>query len=107
VTEDIIRTAYRANKVFISCTGLSFINGITDGSERETDVKIAMIDVSEEVILVCDQSKFGKISFPKIADISRINCFITDADESNSLIKKIKKAYPAIKIYSIFGKADI
>ncbi len=91
VAEDVIKKTYCANKLFISCQGVSLNNGISDVSESEAGVKAAMITVSEKVVLLCDKSKFEKIGFTKIADLDAIDYFITDDDGSSDLIKSLAK----------------
>jgi DeoR family deoxyribose operon repressor len=69
---------YRANKAFISASGISEKLGVTCTNTYETGVKKAAIRSSLERILVADSSKFGTIQPAYFADLSEITTVVTD-----------------------------
>ena len=69
---------YRANKAFISASGISERLGVTCTNTYETGVKKAAIRSSLERILVADSSKFGTIQPAYFADLSEITAVVTD-----------------------------
>jgi DeoR/GlpR family transcriptional regulator of sugar metabolism len=67
-------------KVFISTRGLTLNNGLMEPNEQEARMKKVFIEMSKEVILLQDRSKFDKSAFYPIAPLERIDCLITDDD---------------------------
>lgn len=73
VTENLV-----ANKCFFSCKGVTLSRGMTDTSENEAEMKRAMMNVSDSVIVLCDHNKLGRRGIPIISRLDRIDVFITD-----------------------------
>ena len=71
-------TNYWGAKLFFSCTGMWISHGAMDYSDAEAEVRKKMMTVSQEVILLCDHTKFDRPAFYKICSFSRINILITD-----------------------------
>ena len=65
---------------FISCVGFDFDSGIWDSNEYNCEIKKKFIEISNDVFLIADKSKFNKRSLLKICDINSINTIITDTD---------------------------
>ena len=72
--------AYHADKVFLSCKGLSMEWGITDGNDETAGIKQAMIAAAEKIYLAADHSKFDKTAFSQICGFNRIDTVITDRE---------------------------
>lgn len=72
--------SYHVDKAIISCKGLDIDKGITDSNEMEAHIKKLMIDAAKIRILAADSTKFDKLSFTKICDLSDIDMIITDAE---------------------------
>ncbi|NOZ70496.1 MAG: substrate-binding domain-containing protein [Chloroflexi bacterium] len=68
----------RADKAFISATGISFDFGLSNTNMEEAAVKQAMINAAKEVILLADYSKIGVESLIKIAPLEKVHTLITD-----------------------------
>ena len=69
----------RADKAFISGTGLSLDFGLSNPSIPEVAVKQAMIRAAQEVIVVADHTKIGVESLVKVAPLESIDTLITDS----------------------------
>lgn len=69
---------YHVDKAFISCRALSMENGLSDKTEAESDIRRRIIESANEVYLLVDHSKFGKITFIKTSGFERITAIITD-----------------------------
>lgn len=69
----------RADKAFISASGLSLDFGLSNTNMAEATIKQAMIKAAREVILLADHTKIGVESLVKIADVDQIDRLITDA----------------------------
>jgi DeoR family deoxyribose operon repressor len=70
---------YRANKTFLSASGISEKLGVTCTNSYEIEVKRASIRSSLDRILVADSSKFGTIQPAYFADLSEITTVVTDS----------------------------
>lgn len=81
-----------ANKAFIGTNSLDLNLGATTPNIEEASTKNQMINSSDEVFLLCDNSKFNKISFVKFADIREIDYLITDFKTPESILTKYKNA---------------
>jgi DeoR/GlpR family transcriptional regulator of sugar metabolism len=84
-------TNYWASKLFFSCTGMWMSHGPMDYSDEEAEVRKKMMSVSQEIILLCDHTKFDRSAFYKICPFSRINILITDQKLSASWESLLKQ----------------
>lgn len=71
-------------KVFIGVAGLTESGGF-DSSPEDTLVKRAYIQHADQVILLCDQSKFGHRSLAQACSLDEIDIVITDAEPTSDL----------------------
>ncbi len=85
VTERFFRE-FHANRLFLSATGLTLQEGITDPKMLETQVKRAMIASAGEVIMPIDSTKFGIRSLMKVIDWSEIGMLITDDNAPEEMV---------------------
>ena len=52
--------------------------GITDGNEMFSQVKHVMMYSDKESMLAVDSTKFDKVAFSKLCDVSSMSTIITD-----------------------------
>ena len=80
---------YYCDKLFLGVDGIDSNYGITTPNLEEANLNKRMVDISKEIIVLADSSKFLRRSFAFIAPISKINTVITDKnipqEEFNSL----------------------
>lgn len=69
---------FRVDKAIIGASGISVKNGVMDYHVEEAKVRRKMIEISEQVILVADSSKFGASTFVQICELDSIDQIITD-----------------------------
>ncbi len=69
---------YFCDKVFLGVDGFDLDFGISTPSPEEAHLNQIMIEISKEVIVLADSSKFERRGFAFIAHISKINIVITD-----------------------------
>jgi DeoR/GlpR family transcriptional regulator of sugar metabolism len=62
----------------ISCRTLSMFQGLTDSDSEEAEVKRRAVRRSKKLIVMADNTKFDRISFVKICDMTTVNVLITD-----------------------------
>ncbi|NLK74432.1 MAG: DeoR/GlpR transcriptional regulator [Clostridiales bacterium] len=73
-------TSFHVDKAIISCKGVDIEKGITDSNEMDAHIKKLMLNSANQKILAVDNSKFNKISFTKITDLSDIDILVTDKE---------------------------
>ncbi len=73
---------FRANKAFLSASGVSDRLGVTCANSYEVETKKAAIASSLERILVADSSKLGRIHPSHFAELRDFSALVTDADLS-------------------------
>lgn len=66
------------DKLFLGVDGFDLDFGISTPNMEEAHLNQIMIEISKEVIVVTDSSKFQKRGFAFIAPVNRINTVITD-----------------------------
>lgn len=79
------------SKVFIGVAGLTEDGGF-DSSPEDTQVKRAYIEHADQVILLCDSSKFGKRSLVQACRLQEIDILITDARPPKALAAALAAA---------------
>lgn len=77
VAKETIKS-YRVEIALISCKGLDLEHGAMDTNEDESEVKKCMIKQAEEVALLVDHTKFGKIAFAHVLDLKDVDYLVTD-----------------------------
>jgi DeoR family deoxyribose operon repressor len=70
---------FRANRAFLSASGVSDKLGVTCTNRYEIEVKKATIRSSLERVLLADSSKFGKIQAAYFAELSEFTAVVTDS----------------------------
>jgi DeoR family transcriptional regulator, fructose operon transcriptional repressor len=85
---------YKATKAFLGVDGISR-NGLFAGSEKEADITQAFAAHSAKTYLLCDDSKIGKESYLKFADVDMVDTIITDS-RSDELVYFKKKGVKVV-----------
>jgi DeoR family transcriptional regulator, fructose operon transcriptional repressor len=85
---------YKATKAFLGVDGISR-NGLFASSEKEADVTQAFAAHSAKTYLLCDDSKIGKESYLKFADVDMVDTIITDS-RSDELVYFKKKGVKVV-----------
>lgn len=88
---------YHVDKVIISCKGIDREYGITDSNELDVQIKRHYLKAAKQRILAADSSKFDKISFMKMCDLSEMDVLVTDKRPEEAWMEKIGQS--EIKLY--------
>ncbi|KGR75710.1 DeoR/GlpR family DNA-binding transcription regulator [Ureibacillus sinduriensis] len=80
---------YHVNKAFISCQGIHAQRGISDSNEMQALVKKKMIEISDQVYLLADYTKFGVQAFSRISNMDAIHFVITDSKTNQDQIQEL------------------
>ena len=78
------------DKVFIGVDGLDPSQGAFTPNIEEASLNQIMIDISKEIILVADSSKFKRRSLALICPINKIDVVITDSGISKEDLKRLQ-----------------
>ena len=91
---------FRASKAFVGAGGISLVHGISSNDEKEAIITSKISESTNEVILLCDSSKFEHVAFYTYAPITMPNLIITD----NRLDSKILNKYRENKINIVLAE---
>ena len=80
------------DKVFMGTNSLCLEMGVTTPNLTEAQIKRKVIEVSRQAILVCDATKFGKVTMARICPLDRFSSIITDWRIPRALAKEILDA---------------
>lgn len=69
---------FHIDKAFISVGGISVKNGVSDYDLEESFVSKAMIEASNDTIVLADHSKIGNQAFSRICSIDKIDVIVSD-----------------------------
>ena len=67
-----------ADKAFMGVNSFSPDRGATTPDIRQAATKRAMIAAAEKTVLLCDQTKFGRVSFAQFATLGHVDALVTD-----------------------------
>jgi len=83
---------YNISKAFMATTGFSIVNGVTNSSPSESDIKRAVVQRSQKVVLLADSSKCNTISLITYCGLDQINTLVTDAYPSKEICNYIRNS---------------
>jgi DeoR/GlpR family transcriptional regulator of sugar metabolism len=91
----------RADKLFLTATGITPDFGLSHGNLAEVATKQAMIRAAREVILLADHTKFGQEAVAQIAPLNAVSRLITD----NALVAGTRLSLTQMGIEVIIARA--
>jgi DeoR family fructose operon transcriptional repressor len=71
-----------ADKAFMAANGISATKGVTTPDINQAETKKRMIAIAGKVIVLCDHSKVGKVSFVQFATTNQVDVLVTDRMEN-------------------------
>jgi len=77
ITEQAL-SQLRADKVFIGIHAIDVKTGLTNDYLPETQTDRSILNIGQQVIVVADHTKCGRVSTTLVAPLSAIHTFITD-----------------------------
>lgn len=69
---------YHADIAFVSCTGVSLQDGLTDSDEMEGRIRYAMLKNAQKRFLIADSYKFNKTMMYQIMSLSELDGIISE-----------------------------
>jgi len=84
--------SFRASKTIIGIDGVSMENGFTALNFLEADIKKKMIAASEQLVIVTDHTKFGRVGPIPVAPLTQATHVVTDAGVSAEYVEQLERA---------------
>ncbi|RXZ00810.1 DeoR/GlpR family DNA-binding transcription regulator [Fictibacillus sp. S7] len=69
---------YNIKKAFMASTGISLVNGVTNASPDESELKKTVVNRSSEVYLLVDHNKFDKYGLMTYCGLDEVDYIVTD-----------------------------
>jgi len=103
--EDILKKL-NVNKFFLGADAIHMERGVTNATLAETPLKQTAMKIAQEVILVADSSKFGKISLVHVCSLQDIRKIITDPNLPTETRRCLKEMDIEIIIAELTKEVD-
>ncbi|WP_199620244.1 DeoR/GlpR family DNA-binding transcription regulator [Paenibacillus alkalitolerans] len=91
----------RVDKAFLAINGIDPKAGLTTPNLLEAATKRRMIECAAKVILLADHSKYGRVSYAKVAELGEVHHCIMDDGISGDAIGELKTAGVNITLASL------
>lgn len=82
---------YNIKKAFMASTGISLINGVTNASPLESELKKTIVNRSSEVYLLVDHDKFDKYGLMTYCSLDQIDYLVTNKKPNDTYQEYFKK----------------
>ena len=92
--------SFHAHKFFLSGSGLTLEEGLTDPNPMEIEIKRAMRRCARQVILLIDSSKFGQQSLCPILPLEEIDILVTDSGAPQPMLAELRKMGIDVRVVS-------
>jgi DeoR/GlpR family transcriptional regulator of sugar metabolism len=69
---------YHVDKFFFSCQGFDYQRGVSEPYESHARVKEKILEISDDLILIADSSKFQRKSLIRLLGLEDVDLLITD-----------------------------
>jgi DeoR family fructose operon transcriptional repressor len=86
IAEDFV-SRFHADIFFMSVSGISLTEGLTDYGMGEIQLKKKMMASSSKIIVLSDSSKFGAVSLSHVCRFDEIHCIVTDSNIDPQLVR--------------------
>lgn len=73
-------STFHVDCAIFSCKGLDTESGVTDSNESDAQIKKMMLKAAKKKILAADHTKFDKISFTQVCELSEFDVIVTDRE---------------------------
>lgn len=87
--DDIL--SYNIDTALFAVNGISCEKGITDFRMKEVGIIQALLKTSKRKVVVADSSKFDRVAYLNVCQLSEIDCILTDSGISDVMIEKYEK----------------
>ena len=81
---------FHANTLFLAANGVSEVHGLLTPNHMEAEVKRALIDIADRVVLLVDSSKIGRRALVSFAPVDAMAVLITDAGADGEFCDRMR-----------------
>ncbi len=82
---------FQPRKLFMSCAGLTPDGLMTEGSLLEAEIKLELIQCSQQRYLLVDASKWGQVGAVKEGNVADFDCLVTNAGVDRERLTFLKE----------------
>lgn len=83
---------YHADKFFFSCQGFDLQRGVSEPYEAHAQLKKNIADISDQLILLADSSKFQRKSLVRLIGLEEIHMVVTDNNMPPEALKEMESS---------------
>lgn len=92
LTEAVINRLH-VDKAFMGTIGMSVAEGLTTTDPNEAMTKQLIVAHADQVILLANSGKVGKVAFAKVGDIEGVDLLVTDKAVDAGFVKQLQKRH--------------
>ena len=93
-----------AHKVFLSVSGVDLEKGLTENHLLSSEVKRAMVESADEVIVLADSSKWGTVHFARVLPVAEVDILVTDEDIDEESCRALEERGVRVLVASTEGQ---
>jgi len=82
---------FQVTTLILGANGITLEHGIATPNRMESEVKSALIEIAQRVILVADSSKIGRRALVSFSEIPKIDVLITDTAADPAFVEAVSK----------------
>lgn len=82
---------YNFTKSFMSATGITVQYGVMNSLVSDNYIKVQAVERAQQVYLLADHTKFGKITMKSYAQLKDIDVIITDREPPEDIVQNIEE----------------
>jgi DeoR family transcriptional regulator, fructose operon transcriptional repressor len=79
------------DKTFLAANGVSIKKGASTPNIDMARMKTVLVELADEIILLCDSSKLDRSTFVRFADIKQIDFLITDSGADSEYVDLLRR----------------
>ncbi len=87
--EKMIRD-FHVDIAICSCKGIDLNMGLTDSNEKDAQMKQAIFSSAARKVLAIDSTKFDRIAFTKVSDVSDVDVIVTDTRPNDKWVDYLR-----------------
>jgi DeoR/GlpR family transcriptional regulator of sugar metabolism len=87
---DAVFDRINVNKAFVSATGFSLDEGLTEAREEEAQIKRAMIGAAHEVYAMIDHTKWGRVASATFCELASVRQVFTDTNAPDGMVDALE-----------------
>jgi DeoR family fructose operon transcriptional repressor len=78
------------DRLFVSAAGVT-PDGTTEATLEEAEIKLALMDVSRDVVLAVDNTKLGRMGLARCLPLQRVDLLVTDLDPKDGRLAAYRR----------------